>query len=695
MKPSASILLALALATLSAGSAFADGPKDNIITNVRPIPPVGVEVPQADREAIEKGLQELKAAIEDAKKAQAKNPQLADLLPDVEVFHKAVDWALRYQLFSKPPEIKLAFEQLTEGKSRAEALKKGDAPWTRQKGLVVRAYRSRIDGSVQPYGLVIPDSYDTSGGAPVRLDFWIHGRGETLSELSFVDQRMKQKGQILPKDAIVLHPYGRYCCANKFAGEVDLFEALEHAKKFYRIDEDRIVMRGFSMGGAAAWQFATHFSDQWCAANPGAGFAETAEFLKVFQTEDVNTVPWWHKKLWGWYDATDYALNLMQCPTVAYSGEIDKQKQAADIMDRFLKAEGLDLTHIIGPQTAHKIHPDSLVEIERRLADIVALGRNRTPAEVHFATKTLRYNRINWVTVDGLEEHWEKGRVDAVVKGDASVEVKTSKITALTLNFDAGHSPFHLQKKVTVTLDGTPFTTSTTRLDRSFTAAFQKKDGKWQIAETTASAPAGVLAKRHGLSGPVDDAFMDAFLFVTPTGPALNPAVEKWVGSELNHAVVEWQKQFRGDAPQKKDTEVKDEDIARHNLILWGDPSSNAVLKKIADKLPIKWTAEGLEVNGKKHAAGENAPVLVYPNPLNPARYVVINSSFTYREYDYLNNARQVPKLPDWAVVNFSEAPNVVSPGKITDAGFFNEAWQWKPAPAAAPAPAQAAPAKP
>ncbi|WP_075090474.1 hypothetical protein [Verrucomicrobium spinosum] len=189
-----------------------------------------------------------------------------------------------------------------------------------------------------------------------------------------------------------------------------------------------------------------------------------------------------------------------------------------------------------------------------------------------------------------------------------------------------------------------------------------------------------MLAKRHGLSGPVDDAFMDAFLFVTPTGPALNPAVEKWVGSELNHAVVEWQKQFRGDAPQKKDTEVKDEDIARHNLILWGDPSSNAVLKKIADKLPIKWTAEGLEVNGKKHAAGENAPVLVYPNPLNPARYVVINSSFTYREYDYLNNARQVPKLPDWAVVNFSEAPNVVSPGKITDAGFFNEAWQWKPA---------------
>ena len=45
-------------------------------------------------------------------------------------------------------------------------------------------------------------------------------------------------------------------------------------------------------------------------------------------------------------------------------------------------------------------------------------------------------------------------------------------------------------------------------------------------------------------------------------------------------------------------------------------------------------------------------PILIFPNPLNPERYVVLNSGFTFREYDYLNNARQVPKLPDWAVVD-------------------------------------------
>ena len=37
---------------------------------------------------------------------------------------------------------------------------------------------------------------------------------------------------------------------------------------------------------------------------------------------------------------------------------------------------------------------------------------------------------------------------------------------------------------------------------------------------------------------------------------------------------------------------------------------------------------------------------MVYPNPLNREKYVVLNSGLTYREYDDLNNARQVPKLP-------------------------------------------------
>ena len=661
------------------GSAvLADGPKDNVPAEVRPIPPLGIEVPAETRAELEKKLAELKALMLAAAKAQAKHPQLALLLPDIEVYHKAVDWALRYNEVHKPAELKAAAELLAEGSQRAVDFQSGKTPWLSQKGLVVRGYRSRIDGSVQPYGMVIPQSY---AGAPTRLDTWFHGRGETLSELAFLDQRRKQAGQALPKDALVIHLYGRYSCANKFAGEIDLLEALEHASQFYAVDEDRIIVRGFSMGGAATWQFATHYADRWCAASPGAGFSETPEFLKGFQGEDVYSAPWYQQKLWHWYNATDHALNLFHCPTVAYSGELDRQKQAADAMEAALRAEHLDLLHLIGPQTEHKIHPDSMLEIEQRLAGIAAGGRARMPYEVHFTTWMLRYHRLHWVVLEELEEHWERARVHVNILGPTSLRARTQNVAALTFDMAAGHCPLHPMERPVVEIDGQKVSVRRPKSDRSWRVHLRKDPaGQWQ--ETLTARPEGVsLVKKPGLQGPIDDAFMDRFLMVLPSGEAWNAQPGEWVQAEAKRAQFEWRRQFRGDAPVKKDSEVTDADIASSHLVLWGDPGSNALLARLLEKLPIQWTREQVTANGKSYPAAGHLPVLVFPNPLNPERYVVLNSGFTYREYAYLNNARQVPMLPDWAVIDLSEPPGTVRPGRVADAGFFDERWGWKAAP--------------
>src|SRR5262249_12795366 len=205
--------------------------------------------------------------------------------------------------------------------------------------------------------------------------------------------RQRSAGEFTPPDTFVLHPYGRYCNANRFAGEVDTFEALEHVRQHYPIDENRISVRGFSMGGAACWQFATHHAGLWAAAAPGAGFNETADFLRVFQNESVQPT-WYEKKLWHCYDSTDYSVNLFNCPTVAYSGEVDRQKQAADRMTTALAAEGIELEHIIGSQTAHRYNPAAKEEINQRIDRIVAVGRNPVPRRVRFTTWTLRYNEM-------------------------------------------------------------------------------------------------------------------------------------------------------------------------------------------------------------------------------------------------------------------------------------------------------------
>ena len=344
-------------------------------------------------------------------------------------------------------------------------------------------------------------------------------------------------------------------------------------------------------------------------------------------------------------------------------------------MEEALKKEGLRLTHLIGPKTAHSIQPESKKLIEEKLEAIAKLGRDVVPHELHFVTYTLKYNRMHWVTVTGLGEHWEQARVDGHLHADTNgIELKTKNVTSLTLAISAGHSPFNLRRPVTVTIDGAAIATDRPETDASWTASFVKVDGHWKQG-----LPGDGLRKKHELQGPIDDAFMDSFIVVRPTGKSAHEKVEAWTKSELAHFVQHWRQQFRGDAIVKDDTAITDDDIKNSNLVIFGDPTSNAFLKRVLDKLPLQWTANEVSVSGQKFSATEHAPVMVYPNPLNSERYVVLNSGFTYREFAYLNNARQIPKLPDWAIVDLKTPANPVWPGKIVAADFFGEQWQVMP----------------
>jgi hypothetical protein len=656
----------------------ADGPADNQFDKVRPVPPPGVSVADADRKALEEGVDTLGKQIVALRDSLKAKPDLLALLPDVQIYEKAVRWALSHNEFYNAREVAVAKKLLGQGLVRAGQLREGKAPWDAATGLVVRGYVSRIDGSVQPYGLVVPASYQPNTPHRFRLDVWCHGRGENLSELSFINGRQSSRGEFTPPNAFVVHPYGRYCNANKFAGEIDLFEAIDDIKKRYPIDEDRLVMRGFSMGGAACWQFAVHYPSVWAAAAPGAGFSETADFLKVFQDESIKP-PWYEQTLWHLYDCTDYALNLFNCPTVAYSGEVDRQKQAADMMARALAKEGIELVHVIGAKAPHRYTPEAKEEINRRIDSIVKIGRDPLPVKVRFTTWTLRYNRSFWVQVDGLEKHWERSRVDADLFGRDGLgpEIITKNISALTLTMPPGHYPPELDTRPSMTIDGEKVDARGALSDRSWTAHFRKVDSRWQPAD---SHNDGTLRKRHGLQGPIDDAFMDSFLMVRPTGPALNDKVGQWAGVEMRHAVDHWRRQFRGEARVKDDKDVTEVDIAGHNLILWGDPGSNSVIGKITGKLPVQWDKDVVRLGSKTFGAGHHVPVLIYPNPLNPKRYIVLNSGFTFREYDYLNNARQVPKLPDFAVLDVDVPVTARAAGGIVAAGFFTEEWGLPPA---------------
>ncbi|MGB7329416.1 MAG: prolyl oligopeptidase family serine peptidase [Rubripirellula sp.] len=661
-------------------SALADGPADNRADQVRPIPPPGIELDAAVSEGLLKRCESIRAGFI-AIDVEGKDEKIQSLASEVLVLPRAVELAIEFGQFYKPREIESAGKLLDEAERRIQVIKDG-GDWGAVVGigdgvnqkLIVGGYQSKIDGSFQPYSVVLPAGMRKCDPRPRRMDIWFHGRGETLSEVGFLTKQQVNAGEYAPVDTLVLHPYGRYCNAFKFAGEVDVLESLEYVKSRLAVDPARISVRGFSMGGAACWQMATHHADRWFAANPGAGFSETPEFLNFFQNEDARaTAPDYQQSLWQWYDCPPWAGNLKQCPTIAYSGEIDKQKQAADVMETALHGVGIDLVHVIGPNTAHKIHPDSKTKIESTMATLARVADAVAPRRVEFTTVTLRYHRMYWVDVQGLAKHWKPAEVVAHVDSASRIRIKTDNITRLNLQFGPGQWPGATSGPVKIEIDGTTIIGPAIRSDRSWHVSLALSDKEWA---TSAEESATELRKRPGLQGPIDDALMDSFVFVTPGDKSSDKVVQQWVESESAHAMDQWRRHFRGDVRQTVDRDLTDEQIASSNLILFGDVESNEVIARIADELPVEWSDSNVTIGEHKVPRVGHVPIMIFPNPLNPERYVVINSGFTFREYDYLNNARQTPKLPDWALVDVTGGATSQAPGEVKAAGFFDEKWQ-------------------
>jgi Prolyl oligopeptidase family len=626
--------------------------------------------PSADQKlAIEKKLTELASRVDAlrAKKADAA------LLADVDIYRKAAAYILRFpEEFAKPDYVAHTMSVLDTGLTRAKELESGAPSWTKRKGHVLRAYVSRVDGSVQPYGLTIPASYD--GSRPMRLDIWQHGTDRTLNEVAFIVQQERDRPIPAEQDYIQLEPLGRTNVSYRWAGESDLFESLASVQQRYNIDPRRIVLRGFSMGGASSWHLGLHHPGRWAAIEAGAGYTETRRYGKR------ESLPPYQEAMLHYYDAVDYSLNAFNTPTVGYGGEIDAQLQASVNIREQLTAEGfrfqqdgpfrwvtsdLRTLFLIGPKTAHSWHPESRAESNVFIRKALETA-DRIPDRVRFVTYTTRFNKAWWLTVTGLDKTYTRAEVDATrSRGGETYTLTTKNVSRLELVASAG----------AFTIDGRT-------IKAGANPSFVKTGSTWTLASPPSPRlrrdPADVkevsgsptnLRKIHGLQGPLDDAFVDPFLCVRPTGTPWNPVSREWAAKTLEVFSANFAKWLRGDVRLKDDARVEASDIANYNLILFGDPGSNSVIAKVIGQLPIRWSKTDITIGTHTFGASDHVPVIVYPNPLNPRRYVVINSGHTFGDDDFRGtNAWLYPRLGDYSVLTAA--------GDIALSGFFDEQWR-------------------
>ena len=519
MKQSLSAILVLALVALISqpGAAQQAQPSPTPGGRGGGTPPP-IQAKPEELAKIKEKTEQIDALVKDLKAKRA-NPELVG---DVEVYAHAGKMLLEYpDMFANQNAIEHAFTTLDQGIERGKQLQANQPQWNQGKRRI-HAYTSEIDGAVLPYGVTLPDNYDP--GKPTRLYVWLHGRQNTTTETEFIYGFLSRRGAGNPPVAdqgqIQLDCFGRINGAGwHWAGEADVFESIAAVKKRFGIDEKRVMIRGFSQGGEGAWHISLHHPDRFAAAEIGAGTVSRT-------AQRPGLTPYQLATLRIWENISEWALNIHNLPLAGHDGENDPGQLESSLRARaqlekegfpsvgdpdYLRSQGAPGLWMVSKETGHGTSPLVRQRLDAFLKEHGDKGQI-SPDHIRFLTYTTRYNRSYWVSLDGLEKHYERAEVDAQrTDGGASYDIKTKNLTRLVL-----HETEHVRE---IKIDG-----QTLKVKAGPEITLDKNGGAWKIAR---NGPERGLHKTHALQGPIDDAFLDPFLLVRPTGKPWNNDVNE------------------------------------------------------------------------------------------------------------------------------------------------------------------------
>ena len=160
---------------------------------------------------------------------------------------------------------------------------------------------------------------------------------------------------------------------------------------------------------------------------------------------------------------------------------------------------------------------------------------------------------------------------------------------------------------------------------------------------------------------------------VRPTGSPWNAAANHQALRILERFGRQYAIAYRGHIRIKDDKDVTAADFVKYHVVLFGDPAAIAGSQNFNGKLPpLHWTKKTVALGSKSFPAAESVPALIYPNPLSPNHYVVINSGLTAAWADWAGDF-PTPRYGDFAI--FKVQPGSDDPEAVY-AGLFDESWK-------------------
>lgn len=130
---------------------------------------------------------------------------------------------------------------------------------------------SYFQGRFQQYGIYFPSNYRGADSGPYPTTWWMHYRGGHAHDAAaWVPGLIREFGE--QKGNIVITPSARGTSTWYVGrGMEDFLDVWDDSIGSFPIDQNRVVMSGYSMGGFASWLLPTLMPDRFAAANPQEG----------------------------------------------------------------------------------------------------------------------------------------------------------------------------------------------------------------------------------------------------------------------------------------------------------------------------------------------------------------------------------------------------------------------------------------
>ncbi len=453
-----------------------------------------------------------------------------------------------------------------------------------RSGPFLCAYRSRVDGSLQPYEVNLPEGFDRTKQWPTIFGY--HG---TYSHYYYGVVGLQRLGyQPLPKWPLVAiglegrHPVQRL----RGMADVDFMEVYDQVKAHFGMDPDRLSVTGFSRGAWTSCYFATQLPHLFASSAPCAHFG---------------------------YEFFSDAPNMRHVHFCPYHSVHDERCEIGNehVLVGILTSLGGNVSYQqyrTGPHTTQTQYRD-----RRHVEKMLDSRAVQYPPDVQFVCTRPRYGRGYWGRIERLIEYGKLAKFSARVTGPSSIEIATDNVGALALDLTGGQ--VDKARALTIVLNG-----ASRKLPYS-------ENLRLEIQPVQAE-----ILKSPDLAGPLGDWMFDKSLIVygTEAGGKIATAC-KTLAEEVSKGTsissqraMDFIRDSECEFPVKADKDISVQDVADCNLVLIGGPGANSVASRIAERLPVDFDTEGLQVGDLRFSGPGASVAFIYPNPENPQRYVVV-----------------------------------------------------------------------